>query len=167
MDTSLRTLVWQQFGAAIDTLGDAIRLCPDELWTAVLWKDPDDVAYGEFWFVAYHTLYWLDLYLTGASEGFKPPTPFVHDPLPGKPYTKDQVLAYFDECRRKCRSTLEGLTDETANRRCTFNWIEASFLEMQLYCMRHVQEHAGQLSMLLGQHDVPGIDWVAKAREGG
>lgn len=165
MDSSLKTMVWQQFGAAIDTLGDAIRLCPDELWTAVLWRDPDDVAYGEFWFVAYHTLYWLDLYLTGASEGFKPPSPFIRGALPEKPYTKEQVLAYLDECRRKCQSTLMGMTDETANRRCTFEWIEASFLEMQLYCMRHVQEHAGQLSMLLGQHDVPGIDWVTKAKE--
>jgi hypothetical protein len=30
--------------------------------------------------------------------------------------------------------------------------------------MRHVQEHAGQLSLTLGQHDVAGLDWVTQAR---
>lgn len=39
------------------------------------------------------------------------------------------------------------------------------YLELQLYNMRHVQEHASQLQLLLGQHGVPGLDWVAKARE--
>jgi hypothetical protein len=164
MDDLLKSSIWQQFGAAIDMLDDAIRLCPDPLWTAALWKDPDDERYGQFWFVAYHTLFWLDLYLTGSSEGFAPPTPFIRGALPEKPYTKDQIRAYLDQCRRKCQSTIEALTDEEARQRCTFDWIEASFLEMQLYSMRHVQEHAAQLNLLLGQHDVSGLDWVTTAR---
>lgn len=164
MDTALKTMIWQQFGAAIDMLDDAINLCPEHLWTAVLWKDADDARYGQFWFVAYHTLFWLDLYLIGSSDDFTPPSPFILGTLPEKPYTKDQVRVYLDQCRRKCQSTIETLTDQTAQRRCIFNWIEASFLEMQLYSMRHVQEHAAQLSLLLGQHDVPGMDWVTQAR---
>ncbi len=164
MDTTLKTIIWQQFGAAIDMLDDAINLCPEQLWTAVLWKDTNDARYGQFWFVAYHTLFWLDLYLTGSSDGFAPPSPFIRGTLPEQPYTKDQVRAYLDQCRTKCKSTLEALTDETAHRRCTFDWIEASFLEMQLYSMRHVQEHAAQLNLLLGQHDVSGMDWVTQAR---
>ena len=165
MDASLKTLLWQQFGAAIDMLDDAIRLCPDPLWTAVVWQDPDDARYGQFWFVAYHTLFWLDLYLTGASEGFAPPPPFVRGRLPEKPYTKDQVRTYLHQCRCKCQTTLEGLTNESAQRRCTFEWFEASFLELQLYSMRHVQEHASQLNLLLGLHDVEGLDWVTQARD--
>jgi hypothetical protein len=165
MDTWLKTLIWQQFGAAIDMLEDAINLCPDQLWTAVLWKDPDGVEYGQFWFVAYHTLFWLDLYLAGYSEGFAPPAPFIRGALPEKPYTKDQIRTYLDQCRRKCQATIEALTDEKARQRCTFNWIEASYLEMQLYSMRHVQEHAAQLNLLLGQHEVPGVDWVTQARD--
>jgi hypothetical protein len=165
MDTSLKTLIWQQFGASIDMLNDAISLCPDHLWTAILWKDPDGEAYGQFWFVAYHTLFWLDLYLTGSSDSFAPPAPFIRGSLPEKPYTKDQVRTYLDQCRRKCQSTFEALTDEKAFQRCTFDWIEASFLEMQLYNMRHVQEHASQLNLLLGQYNVPGVDWVTRARD--
>lgn len=165
METWIKNGLWQQFGAAIDMLDDAIRLCPDELWTAALWKDPDDAAYGQFWFVAYHTLYWLDLYLTGTKEGFKPPAPFIRGSLPEKPYTKEQVLTYLDRCRRACQATIEGLTDEKASRICVFGWMEPSFVEVQLYSMRHVQEHAAQMNLLLGQHDVQGLDWVAQARE--
>jgi DinB superfamily len=164
MDTMLTTSLWQQFGATIDMLDHAISLCPDQLWTAVLWKDPDEIEGGQFWFVAYHTLFWLDLYLTGSSDGFAPPTPFIRGKLPEKPYTKDQIRGYLDQCRRKCQSTLEALTDEKARQRCKFDWLEASFLELQLYNMRHVQEHAAQLNLLLGQHDVSGLDWVTQAR---
>jgi hypothetical protein len=164
MDTMLKTILWQQFGAAIDMLDDAISLCPDQLWTAVVWKDPDGAEYGQFWFVAYHTLYWLDLYLTGSSEGFTPPAPFIRGVLPEKPYTKDQIRTYLKQCRSKCQSTFETLTDEKARQPCTFDWLKTNFLELQVYCMRHVQEHAAQLNLLLGQHDVSGLDWVTQAR---
>lgn len=159
-----KTIIWQQFGAAIDTLDDVIELCPDHLWTAVLWDDPDGAGYGQFWFVAYHTLFWIDLYLTGYSEGFVPPAPFIRGKLPETPYTKEQIQTYLTHCRHKCQSTLEALTEERANQLCTFGWIEASFVEMQLYCMRHVQEHAAHLSFLLTQHGVTGFDWVTQAR---
>ena len=166
MVTSLKTSVWQQFGAAIDMLDDAICACPDNLWAAALWEDQDDARYGQFWSVAYHTLFWLDLYLTGSAEGFAPPAPFIHnDALPPKPYTKEEVRHYLLQCRRKCQSVIEGLTDEQANKVCPFRWMEPTFLELQLYSMRHVQEHAAQLNMLLGQKGITGPDWVAKARD--
>jgi hypothetical protein len=164
MDSDLKAGIWQQFGAAIDMFSDAISLCPDHLWTAALWKDPEDARYGQFWFVAYHTLFWLDLYLTGSSEGFAPPAPFIRGKLPEQPYTKDQLCAYLDQCRSKCQATIEALTGEKARRVCTFEWMEPTFLELQLYSMRHVQEHAAQLNLLLGQNGVSGQDWVAIAR---
>jgi hypothetical protein len=165
VDINWRTSVWQQYGAAIDMLEDAIQLCPDHLWTTVLWKDTDDVRYGQFWFVAYHTLKWLDLFLTGSAEGFVPPPPFILGALPEQPYPKEQILAYLGQCRSRCQSTIEALTEEKAYQRCVFEWMEPSFLELQLYSMRHVQEHAAQLSLVLGQHDVTGFDWIASARE--
>ena len=164
MDTTLKTSIWQQFGASIDMLDDAISACPDRLWSAVLWNDPDDPRYGQFWFVAYHTLFWLDLFLTGSSEGFAPPEPFIRGVLPEKPYTKDDVLTYLKQCRQKCQAAIEALTDEKALRVCIFDWMEPTFHELQLYSMRHVQEHAAQLSFFLGQNGVSGPDWVAKAR---
>lgn len=164
VDIKFKTILWNQYGAALDMLGDAIRLCPEHLWTAVLWKDVDDPRRGQYWFVAYHTLFWVDLYLTGKREGFAPPAPFVRGKLPEQPYTRDQILAYLDACCKKVQATIEALTDEKAQAECVFGWIRASYLEMQLYAMRHVQEHAGQLSLTLGQHDVAGLDWVTQAR---
>lgn len=164
MESNWRTSLWQQYGAAIDMLKDAIERCPDRLWTAVLWNDPDDVRYGQCWFVAYHTLFWLDLFLTGSEEGYMPPPPFIRGSLPEHPYTKEQILGYLDQCRSRCQTTIAALTEAQAQQRCVFEWMELSFLELQLYSMRHVQEHAAQLSLVLGQHQVTGVDWIARAK---
>lgn len=48
MEVNWRTSTWKQFGAAIDMLDDAIDFCPDHLWTTVVWKDPEDVRYGQY-----------------------------------------------------------------------------------------------------------------------
>jgi hypothetical protein len=166
MDATVKTSIWQQFGAAIDMLDDAISLCPDRLWEAVVWDDPDDARYGQFWFVAYHTLFWLDLYLGGSLKGFEPPAPFIRDVLPEQPYQKNDVRTYLKACRERCQAVIEGLTDEKAYQVCKFNWMEPTFLELQLYCMRHVQEHAAHLNLLLGKNGVEGLDWVSMARRG-
>jgi hypothetical protein len=165
MDTNLKTSLWQQFGAAIDTLDDALRLCPDRLWETVLWEDEEDPRYGQFWFIAYHTLFWTDLFLGGSYDDFKPPAPFIRGQLPDSPYMKDDVHAYLRQCRQKCKAMIDSLTDEQARQVCTFAWMEPTYLELQLYSMRHVQEHAAQLNMVLGHRGITGQDWVAKARE--
>ena len=78
MDTNLKTSLWQQFGAVIDYLADTVSACPDALWLAPLWQTPNaKPERAQFWYVVYHTLFWLDLYLTGAEEGFLPPAPFT------------------------------------------------------------------------------------------
>src|SRR5688572_23195200 len=78
MNITWRTSIWQQFGATIDMLDNALRACPDERWRDRLWDDPSErPEYSQFWYRVYHTLFWLDLYLTGAEEGFAPPAPFT------------------------------------------------------------------------------------------
>ena len=170
MSTTWKTIIWQQFGAAIYTLDEMIRACPDELWHARLWDDPSErPEYSQFWYRVYHTLFWLDLYLTGAEEGFAPPAPFTliemdEDDLPERPYTKDELQAYLEYGRKKCQVTIEALTDEAAQRRCRFAWGDVSFAELLLYNMRHVQEQAAQLSLLLGQQGVSVPDFVTTSR---
>jgi len=162
MDALLKTSISRQFGASIDMLDDALTLCPDGLWTAALWDDDEDEQYGQFWFVAYHTLFWLDNYLTGGSTDFVPPAPFIRGALPESPYTKDEVQTYLRACRQRCHAAIDALTDERARELVPKG---PPYLELQLYNMRHVQEHASQLQLLLGQHGVPGPDWVSKARD--
>jgi len=173
MNIGWRLIIWQQFGAAIDMLDDALRACPEELWRESVWDDPSErPEYSQFWFVVYHTLYWLDLYLAGTADGFAPPQRFRQAEkgpdgvLPKMPYTREDLQAYLHECRHKCQATIEALTDETARRVCRFEWIEdeLSFVELQLYSMRHVQEHAAQLNLLLGQKVGSAPDWVSRAR---
>lgn len=43
MDAALKSIIWNQYGAAIDMLDDAINACPARLWIAVLWNDPDTI----------------------------------------------------------------------------------------------------------------------------
>ncbi|MBZ0286134.1 MAG: DinB family protein [Anaerolineae bacterium] len=166
MDANLKTSIWEQFGAAIHYLDETIRACPDDLWRAPLWKTPDTrPEFAQFWYVSYHTLFWLHLYLTGAEEGFLPPAPFAlieqddDGPLPERVYTKDELLAYLDDGRRKCEATIMGLTDELAERHCVFGWGECSFLELLIYNLRHLHGHASQLNMLLGQHGIETPDY--------
>ncbi len=179
MDNLLGAIVWKQFGAAIDMLDNALLACPNTLWRQPVWRDPSVPSERTaFWYVAYHALFWLDLYLFGSEEGFSPPEPFAMtemddsaDSLPSQPYSQEELRAYLASLRQKCRSATETMTDEQARRAVNFPWMSdgeaVSYAELQLYSMRHIQEHAAQLSLLVGQHGVQGnqIDWVARARE--
>jgi hypothetical protein len=67
-------------------------------------------------------------------------------------YTRAELLGYLDYCRERCRIVVGGMTAEQARRMCRFPWGEVTFGELHLYNMRHVQEHAAQLGMFVGQH---------------
>jgi hypothetical protein len=171
MSTAWNQILWGQLGAALDMLENAIVACPDELWSD-LSKKPTWVSNGVvgFWYVAYHTLFYLDLGLSGGvEEGFAPPAPFdlkELDPaglLPDRPYTKDALRAYVGHCRKKCRATLAALTEENAKQPCRWGKFDLSFAELMLYTMRHVQHHTGQLNLMLRQQTASAPRWVRRA----
>src|SRR5688572_13819054 len=97
--------VWQQLGAAIDMLGNAVRACPPAVWDAR--GKPTE---RQFWYLAFHTAFWLDLYLTGSLEGFSPPAPFTLDEAdprgvyPERAYTQAEVEAFLAHGRAKCKA---------------------------------------------------------------
>lgn len=153
-------MLWRQFSITIDSLEEALRQCPDELWEAQLWADQPDQwvadGFSAFWYLGYHTLFWLDLYLTGAEEGFMPPEPFdlvemEDDEVLPRTYTRTELLGYLQDCRRKCRETIAAMSTAEAKRSCKFPWGEVPFAELQLYSMRHVQEHSAQLHLFLSR----------------
>ena len=178
-----KTALWGQFGAAIDMLDNALVACPASLWRERLWSaspDNSQPPHGEYWYIAYHTLYWLDVYLSSVADspaGVNPPSPFqapsldADDERPRQPYAKEDLLAYLAYIRRKCQSTIETMTSEGARSSYEFPWKKGqgrpfSYLELLMYTMRHVQEHVAQLSLCLGQHGIPDadLDWVPQAR---
>jgi hypothetical protein len=168
MQLDLKAILQSQYAASIDMFANSLRACPDDLWHRSLWDD-DRPDLAQFWYLGYHTLFWLDLYLSGAVEGFAPPPPYTLSELdpagivPDPPYSKEQLLAYADHCREKSRSVIAALTEESAARRCRFPWGELSFAELCLDNLRHVQEHGAQLNLFLGQNGVQAGRWVARS----
>lgn len=154
--------LWRQFGAAIEMLENAIVACPEGLWA-------DRERQPEVWHIAYHTLFFLDLYLSPSVDGFAPPPPFALeelDPagvLPERAYTKAEVLAYLDHGRRKCRSSLAALDEEDFHRPSGFDGVPLPRAELHLYNLRHVQHGAAQLNLLLRQAGVAPPGWVKRA----
>jgi hypothetical protein len=163
MDNAMKEIIWQQFGAAIDMLENAVLACPDDLWG-------DRSQRPEFWYVVFHTLFFLDLYLSDSDVGFAPPAPFTLDEmderglLPERVYTKDELRKYLEHGREKCRVTITAMTEERASLRCGFHWLDISVVEVLLYNMRHVQHHAGQLNLILRQKIDSAPRWVRKTK---
>ena len=155
----LQETLWKQFGATIDMLGNAIEMCPEKYWNRV----------DQFWYKAYHTIFYLDYYLTPDPATFAPPSPFSFsefDPsgkLPERVYTKAELLNYVLHCREKCITVIGSLTEENMLRLWTNDYRSYPFLEMLLYNMRHVQHHTGQLNMILRNNIDNSPKWVSQA----
>jgi hypothetical protein len=163
VDTTLRKIIWEQLGGAIDMLENAMHACPDEVWR-------DRSRQPEFWYVVYHTLFFLDLYLSDSLEGFSPPAPFTLDELdpagvlPEHVYTKDELQTYLEHGRRKAWDTIDALTEEKAREHAVFSSVEGSRLELLFYNLRHVQHHAAQLNLILRQTIDSAPRWVSRAK---
>jgi len=161
MDITWKKMIWQQFGAAIDMLENAINACPKEVWG-------DRSNRFQFWYIVYHTLFFLDLYLSNSNKDFNPPYPFTLeelDPsgiLPDRVYTKEELLNYLLHCRTKCKAVIEKLTEVEGLKRCGIEWQDINVIELLLYNMRHVQHHAAQLNLILRQRIDSAPKWVKK-----
>ncbi|CAN5588973.1 hypothetical protein BH11BAC5_BH11BAC5_15810 [soil metagenome] len=161
MEESLKESLWNQFGASIDMLENAIEFCPVDHW---------DTG-NKFWYNAFHCLFFLDYYLTMEPANFSPPAPFklseFEDVLPSRVYTKMELMGYLQSCREKCHYLIAGITEGKLNER----WINVSqtmnysVLEILLYNMRHVQHHAAQLNLLLRQSMSDAPHWVSRAKD--
>lgn len=159
MDSTLKQTLWNQLGAAIDMLENALIMCPEELW------DTD----SKFWYNGYHVLFFLDYYLTEEPEKFLPPEPFTlsefePDTMPERVYTKEELLRYLGYCRKKCNSFINGLTEDSIKRRWVNDYKNFSIPELLIYNLRHVQHHVAQLNMILRQQINDAPKWVSQAK---
>ena len=168
MNPLWKEILWYQFGAAIETLQNALNACPDELWRARLWREGEvQPEFVEFWYITFHTIFWLDYYCSESADGFTAPEPFTLSEfeggmLPERIYTKQELQTYLEYARTKCRARIENLTDENEPQRVRNNWRIKTVVELLLYTMWHVQEHAAQLNMLLGQNFDSAPGWVGQ-----
>jgi hypothetical protein len=170
-----KDVLWKNFGAAIDMLGDSISLCPDSLWQSE----------KKFFFLSYHTLIFLDYYLTIPTRDFKPVLPFklvpmeslpqdaVDDVIPNAAYTREEMLDYLSSIREKCKKLILDSSEEKLKTKwiakeevnlhglCPLLVEDYSILEILFYNFRHVQHHVAQLNLVLRQKINSAPDWVS------
>lgn len=153
---TVKDSILTQFGAAIDMLENAIQRCPERVWQA-------EKAFSH---QAFHTLFFLDYYLSPNPVGFAPPANFRYSEFGDEPpqgiFSKAEILDYLLFCKNKLEQLLADLTGETAESR----WInesktmDFSVMEILLYNLRHVQHHVGQLNLMLRQQVDDAPPWV-------
>jgi hypothetical protein len=155
-----------QYHAALAMLKQAIEQCPDGLWTGSSQGVP-------FWRVAYHTLYYTDMYLQPDEAAFRrwqlhrdgcQTLPSPADSLaPADPYTKDDLLRYLQLCDDAVDEDVQKL-DLSASQ-SGFSWHKMPKLHHQLHNLRHLQHHTALLSGRLRQTRGTDIRWVRRNHE--
>lgn len=155
-EDSIRSAFGSQFRAGLDMLEAAVRACSDAAW--------DDAAHvNRFWHIAYHTLFYVHLYLFQSLE--------EHSPWSGQrdgasdlgrevePYSRDSILEFLAFCRDHARSRIAKL-DLAAE--SGFGWLPFGPVERLAYNLRHLQHHAGQLSERVRQDTGNGVSWAGR-----
>jgi hypothetical protein len=159
MDT--RTVIRSQFYASLDMLEAAIRACPETVWDRA-----QDV--NRTWLVAYHTLFYVHLYLQPTRGDFVPreghQDSYAHmgttepsdsdgdgdgdsdgvsqSAAGAPPLSKELMLDYLDWCRGEVdRRTAEVDLDASSG----FYWLPMTKLELQFYSVRHAMQHVGEM----------------------
>ncbi|MEZ4714174.1 MAG: DinB family protein [Caldilineaceae bacterium] len=160
----IHAIICSQYHAAIGMLEQAVQKCPETLWAAA----EDKV---KFWHIAYHGLFFVHLYLQKTVGDFAPwpkhrenyevmgrtPWPPYEKPEIGEPYTKADIQEYIDFCRQQVDMCVPP-TDMDAE--SGFDWLPMSKFELQIYSIRHLQQHTGELMERLGTRAGIDVDWI-------
>lgn len=178
MNQKLKRNLVSQYHAALGHLLQAIELCPPDLWTHA------GANQMPYWRVAYHTLFFTDLYLQHNEKDFRPrefhetdiqyldgypSRPVVEEicehphrsPQSGRPFTSSQLLDYWHYCDALADTQLDTMDlDRTES---GFHWYRLSKLEHQFINIRHIQHHSAQLADRLRQHANIGVKWISSA----
>lgn len=169
MDKMIKEILWNQFGASIDMLINAIINCPDDYFN----------TNKRFYFIAFHSTIFLDYYLSISPKEFFPllsftqknkedrPKEAIDDLIPNKTYSKQEIVEYLKQSREKCKQIIYDLTIEKLHERFNEgdqpNDMNYPILEILLYNLRHTQHHTAQLNMLLRQDIDKHMEWSFRA----
>jgi hypothetical protein len=169
MNNTTKEILWNQFGASIDMLINAISNCPEDYF----------LTHSRFYYIAFHSTIFLDYYLTIPPSDFSPllsftkkepeyrPNEAIDDLMPDKIYSKQEIVKYLAKSREKCNQIIYALTTEKLNERFKEgdepSDMDYPILEILLYNLRHTQHHAAQLNMLLRQDFGKHMEWSFRA----
>lgn len=164
----IRSALKAQYHAALDMLRNGVKACPDDLWLSTTVRNAP-------WQIAYHTLYFTHLYLQRTSADFTPwqghqggvqhedgiagpDDPSSGLPLLPQPYSKEQVLAYWDFVDEQVDARVDDTDVFGAD--SGFSWYKIPKLEHQIVNIRHLQIGAAQLGARLRADLDVGLGWV-------
>jgi uncharacterized damage-inducible protein DinB len=146
----VKTILRGQFEASLSMLDRCIRTCPPEHWDGV-------VGARTFRQVAYHTLYYTDLYLSPGKDALERRD--LH--RRGSELNQEEIRAYLKVCRRKAVAMLAAENAASLQADSEFSRLSLSRGELHLYNIRHVQHHSGQLSAYLRRFVRDGkLPWI-------
>ena len=162
----LRRVLTAQFEASLCMLGECIEKCPPEHWDTPIARYP-------FWQVAYHTLCYVDFYLSRGEaawrarlgeRGLHPKgRAELEDEYPSRRFEKAELMEYVAICRAMLAGAMGAETDETLKGPSGFSRLAFSRAELHIYSIRHIQHHTGQLGACLRRVGAAGdmdLRWV-------
>lgn len=150
----LNQLLVHQYEAALCTLRHCVTECPESAW-----QEP--VANMTFDQVAFHTLFFTDVYLCSHPDQLKQ-QPYhqqnetlfrdyeeMEPRVQIQHYEKEVILHYLDFCHAKVNETLANESAADLAAACQFPRKSFSRAELHVYNVRHIQHHAAQLILRL------------------
>jgi DinB family protein len=163
----VRTTLSRQYGAALKMLAGCVKGCSTDHWQQAVGNFP-------FWHVAYHVLFYTDLYLSKNDGAFRPQG--FHRPdyqvmgsqawppykkvVADQPYDRPTIAGYVRDCMTKAAETVAAETEASLAGESGFAWLPFTRLELHLYNIRHIQHHTGQLAAFLRRAGCKGVGWV-------
>jgi hypothetical protein len=148
MDT--KQILQSQYLASLAMLKQAIVKCPPDAWDNSQDKD-------RFWFVAYHTLRYAHQYLKAQEKGYPRWEQRPHTD-PGFPFLKEEIFKRLamveqDVAEQIPQMDLDGKTGAAGSL--------ANKFELQIYNIRHIQQHTGELYQRLSERNIK-LNWASQ-----
>jgi hypothetical protein len=159
----VKETIKSQYYASLEMLKQAIEACPESLWYGPEYPSP-------FWRIAYHALVYAHFYLQPSEADFVPWEKHQagyrflgsDGEGAGEPYNKEELLAYHRLCSEQVGEQVTAVDLEAES---GFHWLPFDKLELQIYNIRHIQEHTGELYERLGTAGGPEVGWVGMKRD--
>lgn len=146
----IKPILQSQYLAALAMLKQAIAQCPPEIWNNKRDKD-------KFWYVAYHTLRFAHQYLKAKDKGYPRWEQRPHS-NPGVPFSKEEILNKLAQVEQ---DVIEQIPLMNLEEKTGATGALANKLELQIYNIRHIQQHTGELFQRLSATDAK-LNWASK-----
>ena len=147
-----KDIVKSQYEAALAMVNECVAACRDEHWEGT-------IANATFRQIAYHTLFFTDLYLSAANEAFELRELHLRGgdergPALSAGLSREETLEYVKICRQKVADSVAADTCQALAGPCGFSWRKGmSRGELHIYNIRHIQHHAGAMAAYLRRVD--------------